>query len=134
MRKVIKGKVYDTSTAEKICKIPGNQNEAKTLYRKNSTISFFTVVDRWDIVEPVTWSQAKEIIRQYGSREQYSKFFSMYDPYGSKKKQRTNMDMDMETYTMLRILAGEHGSTVKGYMRRMVHDRYRAYEKKASAI
>lgn len=130
MKKIIKGKVFDTSTAEKICHIPGNQNEAKTLYRKKSTIEFFTVIDRWGIVEPVSWNEAREIVYQYGSREQYCKLFSLYDPYGNLKKQRTNLDMDKQTYCMLRILAGEHGSSVKGYMRRMIHDRYRAYEKR----
>lgn len=131
MRKIIKGKVYDTSTAERICHIPGNQNEAKTLYKKNSTNSFFTVIDRWDIVQPVTWSEARDLIRQYGTRDQYCKYFQLHNAYGVPlKKQRTNIDMDKETYAMLRILAGEHGMSVKGYQRKMIHDRYRAYEKK----
>ena len=130
MRKIIKSKVYDTDKSERICKIPGNQNEAKTLYKKRGTISFFTVIDRWGIVQPLKWSEARDLIWQYGTRDQYCKYFSLYDPYGNLKTQRTNLDMDKLTYAMLRILAGEHGSTVKGYMRRMIQDRYRAYEKR----
>lgn len=131
MRKIIKGKVYDTSTAERICHIPGNQNEAKTLYKKNSTNSFFTVIDRWNIVQPVTWSEARDLIHRHGSREQYSKYFSLYNAYGTPlKKQRTNMDMDKETYNMIRILAGEHGMSVKGYHKKVWHDLYNRYVKK----
>lgn len=130
MRKIIKNKVYDTATSEKICHIPGNQNEAKTLYRKKGTISFFTVIDRWNIFEPVTWNEAKEMIRQYGTHDQYCKFFELYDPSGNLKKQRTNMDMDKETYKIIRILAGEHGMSVKGYHRKMWHDLYKRYAKK----
>lgn len=133
MRKVIKNKVYDTDKSEKICKIPGNQNEAKTLYRKKGANSFFTVIDRWGIVQPITWSEAREMIRQYGTRDQYCKYFAIYNYSAYDKplrKQRTNLDMDKETYAMLRILAGEHDSSIKGYMRRMIHDRYKAYEKK----
>ena len=130
MKKIIKGKVYNTETSEVICKIPGNQNEAKTLYRKKGTISFYTVIDRWGIVDPVSWAEARELIYKYGTRKKYCELFSLYDPYGDPKKQRTNLDMDKQTYAMLRILAGENNSSVKGYMRKMIHDRYRAYEKK----
>ena len=131
MRKIIKNKVYDTDKSERILHIPGNQNEAKTLYKKRGTISFFTVIDRWNIVQPLKWDEARDLIYQYGTREQYCKYFTLHNVYGIPlKKQRTNLDMDKETYAMLRILAGEHDSSVKGYMRRMIHDRYRAYEKR----
>lgn len=131
MRKIIKNKVYDTDKSERILHIPGNQNEAKTLYKKKGTISFFTVIDRWNIVQPLKWDEARDLIYQYGTREQYCKYFTLHNVYGIPlKKQRTNLDMDKETYAMLRILAGEHDSSVKGYMRRMIHDRYRAYEKR----
>ena len=131
MRKIIKNKVYDTDKSERICHVPGNQNEAKTLYKKKGTISFFTVVDRWNIVQPVTWNEAKEMIRQYGTREQYNKYFTFHNPYGVPlKKQRTNMDMDKETYAIIRTLAGEHGMSVKGYHRKVFHDLYRRYAKK----
>lgn len=131
MRKIIKNKVYDTDKSERILHIPGNQNEAKTLYKKKGTISFFTVIDRWNIVQPLKWDEARDLIYQYGTREQYCKYFTLHNAYGIPlKKQRTNLDMDKETYAMLRILAGEHGMSVKGYQRKMIHDRYRAYEKK----
>lgn len=131
MRKVIKNKVYDTDKSERVCKIPGNMNEAKTLYKKKGANSFFTVIDRWGIVQPLKWSEARELIRQHGTRDQYCKYFALYNAYGTPlRKQRTNLDMDKETYAMLRILAGEHSSSIKGYMKRMIHDRYRAYEKR----
>lgn len=131
MRKVIKNKVYDTDKSERVCKIPGNMNEAATLYKKKGANSFFTVIDRWGIVKPLKWSEARELIYQYGARDQYCKYFTLHNAFGIPlRKQRTNLDMDKETYAMLRILAGEHGSSVKGYMRRMIHDRYRAYEKR----
>ncbi len=130
MRKIIKNKVYDTATSEKICRIPGNQNEAKTLYKKKGTISFFTVIDRWNIVQPVTWSEARDIIRQYGSLEQFRKYFTLYDPHGDLKRKRTNMDMSGETYAMIRILAGEHGMSVKGYHRKVWKDLYNRYLKR----
>ena len=75
--------------------------------------------------------KAWELIRQYRTRGQYCKYFTLYNAYGiSLRKQRTNLDMDKETYDMMRILAGEHDNSVKGYMKRMIHDRYRAYEKR----
>ena len=82
-------------------------------------------------MQPLKWDEARDLIYQYGTREQYCKYFTLHNVYGIPlKKQRTNLDMDKETYAMLRILAGEHDSSVKGYMRRMIHDRYRAYEKR----
>lgn len=119
MRKIYKNKIYDTSTSEVICKV----NQWQTLYRKNSTIDFYLMSNSGQ-VQPLKWQQARELTRQYAPSYLYRKYF-----LPERSKARASIDTDKETYSMLRIMAGANGMPVKKFHKKLIRDRYKAYEK-----
>lgn len=83
MKKIIKGKVYDTETAKKIGYDNDNPigNWEEYLYQKK-TGEFF--VKHWDIwsggsIEPISYSDAQKWMEKHGSVEQYEAVFGLPD-------------------------------------------------------
>lgn len=126
MRKYYKRKVYDTETSEYICNTPDGK-----LYRKNSTIKFFIWHLKGSQFEPIpiSWKQAEELIKQYGTRKQYDELFtplSCYDP--RKAKKRTTVAISMDDYSKLRIASGRRNVSIGEYLHLFINERYRQSE------
>lgn len=128
MRKVIRNKVYDTVTSERICQTPQGY-----LYRKNSTLSFYIVSRKGDIT-PIKWNEAESLIHRYGTQEQYTKLFQP-ERYSDKTraKQRITISISRDDYSVLRILAGNRGLSIGRYIHATVSERYKALEHRRKA-
>ena len=81
MKKIIKGKVYDTETAKKV----GYDNDQPTgnweeyLYQKKTGEFFVQHWDAWNggSIQPISYSDAQEWLEKHGSAEQYEAVFGM---------------------------------------------------------
>ncbi len=75
-----KGKVYDTETSTFICHTPqGN------LYKKRGCNEFFTWKTGDDKPVVVSWADANNLVRTYGTREQHLQIFTTYNASDSVK-------------------------------------------------
>lgn len=102
MRTKINGRYYDTNTGTLVCQCNKGQ-----LYKKYNANEFF-LYDRRGTITPITWSEAKEIVRVNGSRTYYLNFF---DPQDNPK--RTNINIPIVQYNKLRELAGDKSTTMR---------------------
>ena len=83
MKKIINGKVYDTSTAKEI----GYYNDQPTgnmseyLYRKKTGEFFVKRWDAWngDSIQPISYEDAQSWLEEHGSAEQYAAVFGEPD-------------------------------------------------------
>lgn len=83
MKKIIKGKVYDTDTAKKVGydndQPAGNWEEY--LYQKKTGEFFVQHWDAWNggSIQPISYSDAQEWLEKHGSAEQYEAVFGAPD-------------------------------------------------------
>ena len=80
MRKVIRGKMYDTNTAEKLCeyKVSKFHSIYETIYRKTNGEFFKLVenfVDNFFGITPLSIDEAKEIIEVRFDGDEYEEIF-----------------------------------------------------------
>lgn len=114
MRTKINGRYYDTDTGTLVCQcIRGH------LYKKYNANEFF-LFDRKKTITPITWNEAKEIIRVNGSRVFYLNFF---DPEANPK--RCNVDIPLVSYNKLRELAGDKKTTMKKILVELIDTAHR---------
>ena len=118
MRKIIKHKVFDTETAEFICRTPQG-----ALYKKPATISFFLCasVGADTTFTPLSWREAERLIHDYGTRDIYNRYFTV-----SNGKRMVNQRLSESDYSKLRILAGRHGMSIGQYLHTFINQRYKA--------
>lgn len=114
MRVKINGKNYDTDTGTLVC-----QCERGQLYKKYHANEFF-LFDRKKTITPITWNEAREIVKINGSRIFYSNFF---DPTDNPK--RTNIDIPLVSYNKLRELAGIKQTTMKHILVELIDTAHR---------
>ena len=118
MRKIIKHKVFDTSTADFICNTPQG-----ILYKKRATISFFlcATVGADTTFTPITWREAERLVHDYGTQELYQRYFTVNT--GSRM---VNQRLSESDYSKLRILAGRRGMSIGQYLHTFINQRYKA--------
>ena len=114
MRAKINGRYYDTNTGTYVC-----QCERGQVYKKYNANEFF-LYDRRKTITPISWNEAKEIIRVNGSRVFYENFF---DPQDDRK--RTNIDIPIVAYNKLRELAGDKKTTMKRILVELIDTAHR---------
>lgn len=83
MKKIIRGRVYDTETAKQIGYDNDNPtgNWKETLYRKKTGEFFVQHWDAWNggKIDPISFNTAKEWLEKHGSAEQYAEVFGEPD-------------------------------------------------------
>ena len=114
MVQIINRKRYDTNTATYICQCAKGK-----LYRKYHSQEFFLCFNNKTIT-PVSWNEAKEIIRANGTAVYYQR---MFDPVPDDR--RTNVDIPQGSYNKLRELAGMSGISIKRVLIQMIEKEHR---------
>lgn len=83
MKKIIKGKVYDTETAKQIGYDNDNPtgNWEETLYQKKTGEFFVQHWDAWNggYINPISFSDAQKWLEDHGNAEQYAAVFGEPD-------------------------------------------------------
>ena len=114
MRTKINGRYYDTNTGTLVCQCAKGQ-----LYKKYNANEFF-LYDRRKTITPISWDEAKEIVRVNGSRIFYTNFF---DPTANPK--RTNIDIPIVSYNKLRELAGYKKTSMQNILVDLIDSAHR---------
>ena len=78
---------YDTDKAKFICQTPEGR-----LLKKPRKCNFYLYNPKGktkkEQIRELLYHEAKELIRQYGTKEQYCEYFSVYDAHGNFKTQK----------------------------------------------
>lgn len=127
MRKKIKGHVYNTATAELICKTCTWQG---TLYRKYNSNQFFLLSNNGENITPIDWKQAKDIAHKYAPSYRYMELFTSR----CNQDGRTNIDISKRDKRMLDAIAGNRNVTVKALVHEMVYKEYRKLDRHLTEI
>ena len=81
------GRKYDTDKSIFICNVPGGR-----LLKKPRKCSFYiynpSLKDKKEAITDVLYHQAKELVRTYGTREQFCQYFTVLNPDGTYKKNK----------------------------------------------
>lgn len=79
MKKIIKGKMYDTETAECIHEGSMNNGRSMSLYKKRTGEFFIFYITCWEIeadyIEPISENEAKEYVETYCDADVYEGLF-----------------------------------------------------------
>ena len=116
MRKRIGNKIYDTDTSQFVCHTPQGD-----LYKKRSSLEFFVwkTGDR----DPVTvsWPDANNLVKTYGTREQYIAMFTAYDKSTDPHK-GSSTQVRLSSYHRIKATrnAQRLGLSLKAYIERLI--------------
>ena len=122
MRKKIKGHIYDTRTAEFICKTCTWEG---TLYRKYNSNQFFLLSNNGENITPIDWKQAKDIAHRYAPQYRYLDLFTSR----CKEDGRTNIDISKRDKRMLDAIAGNRNVSLKTLIHEIVYKEYRKLDR-----
>ena len=125
MRKVIKNKVYDTSTAKKLgmCWIGAefSRSGGEELYRKK-TGEFFTLYhsysDNSERIEPITYEEAQCWAEEHLDGDDYISIFG--EPEEDSTKSALNIYIRNDTAAKLKAEAGRQGVSIGELIEKMM--------------
>ena len=85
-----KQKVFDTDKSIYLCNTPDGK-----LYRKKNKVEFFIWKDGTNNPYIVSWADANNYVKTYGTREQYIQLFTAFDKSTTWNKGKgTNINID----------------------------------------
>lgn len=125
MKKIIKGKVYDTSTAKKLgMRWIGTEFDRtgwEELYKKK-TGEFFTLYhsyrDNSERIEPLTYDEAKAWSEEHLDTEEYLSIFG--EPEEDSTKTALNIYVRADTAAKLKAEAGRQGVSIGELIEKMM--------------
>ena len=115
-------KNYNTDTSDKVCNTPRG-----VLYHKRSRSQEFFLfksdgaTTRERFID-VTWPEANDLVKQYGSREQHIELFTIVgaSKTASSTGHRTRVNLDDYHYIKATRNASRLGISVGDYIRRLI--------------
>ena len=122
MKKKINGHIYNTETAELVCKTPTHYG---TLYRKYHSNSYFLLSNNGENITPIEWRQAKDLAHQYAPRYLYLDLFTSR----CVQDGRTNTDIDKRDKRMLGVIAGLRNISIRELIHQMTYKEYRKLDR-----
>lgn len=113
MNKVIKGKRYDTETAESIGEFEVSVGRQEELYRKRTGEFFLTHWSQWEkeesTIEPIGLEEAEEWVEEYCNGDTYEELFGKVE---DGDKGQLNLSLTESEITKLKAYAVEHKASV----------------------
>lgn len=113
MNKVIKGKRYDTETAESIGKIEVSVGRQEELFHKRTGEFFLTHWSQWDgeegTIEPIGLEEAQKWAEEYCTGDEYE---SLFGKVGEGEKRPLNLSLSVEDIDKIRSYAVKHKVSV----------------------
>lgn len=106
MKKVIKNKVYDTTTAH----LSGNSPNG-TLYQKKNGEFFIYTTSNGEKITPLSYTGAQEWAAQNLTDEEYKRLFTMPMPEENTELYHLNAYIKKTSYMKLRRAASQTGQT-----------------------
>lgn len=127
MKKVIKGRVYDTSTAKKLgMRWTGTEFSRsgwEELYRKK-TGEFFTLYhsysDNSERIEPITYEEAQRWAEEHLDGDDYISLFG--EPEEDSTKSALNIYIRNDTAAKLKAEAGRQGVSIGELIERLMKE------------
>lgn len=122
MKKKIDGHIYNTETAELICKAPRYYG---SLYRKYRSNQYFILSGNGNTITPVDWKKAKEIAHENAPYTLYlNRFTSRTNEDG-----RSNIDISKRDLNMLKAIAGNHNKSNREMLHIILNREYRKLDR-----
>lgn len=127
MKKVIRGKVYDTSTAKKLgmrwIGAEFSRSGWEELYRKK-TGEFFTLYhsysDNSEVIEPITYEEAQRWAEEHLDSNDYTSIFG--EPEEDSTKTALNIYIRNDTAAKLKAEAGRQGVSIGELIERLMKE------------
>ena len=127
MKKVIKGKVYDTSTAKKIgmrwIGTGFSRLGWEELYRKK-TGEFFTLYhrysDNYEVIEPITYEKAQCWVEEHLDSDDYLSIFG--EPEEDSTKVALNIYIYAHVAAKLKAEAGRQGVSIGDLIEKLMKE------------
>lgn len=127
MKKVIRGKVYDTSTAKKLgmrwIGAEFSRSGWEELYRKK-TGEFFTLYhsysDNDERIEPITYEEAQRLAEEHLDGDDYISLFG--EPEEDSTKSALNIYIRNDTAAKLKAEAGRQGVSIGELIERLMKE------------
>ena len=86
-------RIYDTDASTFICQVPGGR-----LMKKPRKFNFYIYnplgKTKQEKVREIDYAEARELVRTYGTKEQYCEHFSVLNPDGTYKNKRFYLNID----------------------------------------
>ena len=143
MKKVINGRLYDTTTAKEIgyrCSNVADQLEGiqETLYRKRTGEFFLhgdggartqyahqTEVGGWcggEGIVPLSYDRAREWAEEYLDADEYLKYFSLEEDGNDAKKINASFYLSKSVVNMARRKSSEAGMSISGWIEKLIRE------------
>ena len=127
MKKVIRGKVYDTTTAKKLgmrwIGTEFSRSGWEELYRKK-TGEFFTLYhrysDNYEVIEPITYEKAQCWVEEHLDGDDYISLFG--EPEEDSTKSALNIYIRNDTAAKLKAEAGRQGVSIGELIEKMMKE------------
>jgi hypothetical protein len=123
MNKIIKGKRYDTATAQRICEIETSLGRSEEMFRKRTGEFFVVRWTRWDgeesRIKPVTYEYAQKWCEENLDGDEYEKIFGLMEEE-TGEKQTVSMSLDKGIIEKLKRISVEKGISVSEYVSNLV--------------
>ena len=122
MKKIIKGKVYNTDTAKRI----GYDNDNPTgnweeyLYQKKTGGFFVHHWDAWNggCINPISFKEAQKWLVEHGSAEQYAEVFG--EPDEDSEDVALNLTISAAASAKLKQTAAQNGVSQRAQLERWI--------------
>lgn len=96
MNKIVRGRRYDTATAERICEIKTGIGRWEELYKKRTGEFFLVRWTQWagqtDTIEPLSFESAMKWVAENMDADDYEKHFGKVDESGEKTQVCISLD------------------------------------------
>lgn len=123
MNKVIKGKRYDTNTAERLGENETGLGRSEELYRKRTGEFFLACWTQWQgedsRIEPITYKAAQNWAEEHLDGDEYEEIFGAVS---EGEKQTVAMSLDKTVIDKLKNSAVDRKISVSELVTRLVND------------
>ena len=111
-----KGRIYDTNKSTFICHTPQGD-----LYKKKNWNEYFTWKSGDDKPISVSWAEANNLVRTYGTREQHLKLFTVYNT-STNPDEKTSLHIKLDSYHKIKAErnASRLNMPVRAYICRLI--------------
>jgi len=124
MNKIIKGKRYDTATAEAIHEINTGTGHYDELYKKRTGEFFLAHWTQWDgqtsTIEPLSFETAQKWVAEHMSADAYEEYFGKIDEIG--EKMQVCISLDKGLVEKMKRIASDRGVSASDLISQIIKE------------